>query len=127
MSGVFGDGWHLFGIGSSACDHAIGGIMQAPENIWTDEFVSIVNSAAEADVVGASDIADAIADEDFGAFDEAYGSYSDSFARRGMPMYRKFDAHAALGEDAEREFRVLKIMESGFPVSRSLLNADLML
>ncbi len=95
--GVFGDGWHLFGIGSSAYDDAMADY--AAENIWTDEFVSIVNSAAEADVVGASDIADAIADEDFGTFDEAYGSYSDSLAEEGYDVSEIYDA--ALGEDAE--------------------------
>jgi ferrous iron transport protein B len=95
--GVFGDGWHLFGIGSSAYDDAMADY--AAENVWTDEFVSVVNSAAEADVVGASDIADAIADEDFGAFDEAYGSYSDSLAEEGYDVSEIYDA--ALGEDAE--------------------------
>lgn len=49
--------------------------------------------------MGASDIADAIADEDFGAFDEAYGSYSDSLAEEGYDVSEIYDA--ALGEDAE--------------------------
>ena len=40
--GVFGDGWHLFGIGSAAYDDAITGY--AEEYVWTEEFVSLVES-----------------------------------------------------------------------------------
>ena len=69
--GVFGDGWHLFGIGSSDYDEAM--TDYAEKYIWTDEFVSQVDKAAEDDVVGAEDIKEAIEDGDFGAFDEAYG------------------------------------------------------
>ena len=95
--GVFGDGWHLFGIGSSAYDDAMADY--AAENVWTDEFLSIVNSAAEAEVIGASDIADAIADEDYGAFDGAYGSYADSLIEEGYDVSEIYDA--ALGDDVE--------------------------
>ena len=41
--GLFGDGWHLFGIGSSAYDDAIN--EYAEENIWTPEVVAEVSKA----------------------------------------------------------------------------------
>ena len=59
--GVFGDGWHLFGIGSSAYDDAM--TDYASENVWTDEMVSLVNAAAEQGVIGAEDIRTAISEE----------------------------------------------------------------
>ncbi|MGM9554411.1 MAG: ferrous iron transporter B [Faecousia sp.] len=95
--GVFGDGWHLLGIGSSAYDDAM--TEYAAENVWTDEMVSLVDAAAEAGVIGAEDIQSAIADEDFGAFEEAYGSYADSLAEEGFAVSAIYDA--ALGEGAE--------------------------
>lgn len=95
--GVFGDGWHLFGIGTSAYDDAM--TDYASENVWTDEMISIVNAAADAGVIGAEDIQSAIADEDFGAFDEAYGSYADSLAEAGYDISAIYDN--ALGEEAE--------------------------
>ena len=87
--GLFGDGWHLFGIGSSAYDDAIN--EYAEENIWTPEVVAEVSKAADEGVIGAQDVLDAINDQDFGAFDEAYGSYGDSLAA----------AVRAAGEDRE--------------------------
>ena len=95
--GVFGDGWHLFGIGTSAYDEAM--TDYAAENVWTDEMVSIVDVAADKGVIGAEDIKTAIEDEDFGAFDEAYGSYADSLAEEGYDISEIYET--ALGEEAE--------------------------
>lgn len=95
--GVFGDGWHLFGIGSKAYDEAI--TEYAKENAWTDEFIATVDQAAKADVVGAEDIRDAIADENYGAFDEAYGLYADSLSASGFELSEIYDA--AFGDDVE--------------------------
>ncbi len=95
--GLFGDGWHLFGIGTSAYDDAM--TEYAAENVWTDEMISLVNQAADKGVIGAEDIQSAIADEDFGAFDEAYGSFADSMAQEGYDISAIYDA--ALGEEAE--------------------------
>ena len=95
--GVFGDGWHLFGIGTSAYDDAM--TNYAAENVWTDEMISIVDAAVDKGVIGAEDIQSAIADEDFGAFDEAYGSYADSLAEEGYDISGIYET--ALGEEAE--------------------------
>ena len=95
--GLFGDGWHLFGIGTSAYEDAM--TDYAVKNVWTDEMVFIVDKATDAGVVGAEDIQTAIADEDFGAFDEAYGSFGDSLAEEGYDISAIYDV--ALGEDVE--------------------------
>ena len=42
--GVFGDGWHLFGIGTSAYEDAM--TDYAAQNVWTEDMISIVNEAA---------------------------------------------------------------------------------
>ncbi len=95
--GVFGDGWHLLGVGSSSYEEAM--TEYATEHVWTTEMNTRVDAAVQADVVGAEDIQTAIADKDFGAFDEAYGSYADSLAEKGYDISAMYDA--ALGEDAE--------------------------
>ncbi len=95
--GVFGDGWHLFGIGSSAYEKAM--TDYAVEKVWTDEMLFTVDAAAEKGVVGAEEIQSAIAEQDFGAFDEAYGSYADSLAEAGYDISAIYDE--ALGEKAE--------------------------
>lgn len=95
--GVFGDGWHLFGIGSKAYDKAL--TEYAKENVWTDEFITTVDQAVDADVIGAEDIRDAIEDEDYGAFDEAYGLYADSLSASGFEISELYDA--AFGDDVE--------------------------
>lgn len=95
--GVFGDGWHLFGIGTSSYDDAMN--EYAEEKIWTDDMKSIVNAAAEEDIVGAKEIQTAIEEKDFGAFDEAYGFYADSLLEEGFDISKIYDA--ALKDEAE--------------------------
>ncbi len=88
--GVFGDGWHLFGIGSAQYDEAM--TEYAAEHIWTEEVVSTVSAAADKGVVGADDVLGAIEEEDYGAFDEAYGTYADSLAEEGFDVSETVDA-----------------------------------
>ena len=94
--GVFGDGWHLFGIGSSDFDDAMNAY--AEEYVFTDEVKAIVDQAVDAEVIGAEDIQGAMEDVDFGAFDEAYGSYADSLAEEGFDISELVDT-ALEGED----------------------------
>lgn len=94
--GVFGNGWHLFGIGASAYAEAM--TNYAVENVWTDEMISFVDEAAAQGVVGAEDMQTAIADKDFGTFDEAYGFYADSLAEEGYNISEIYET--ALGEEA---------------------------
>lgn len=94
--GLFGDGFHLFGIGNAAAEEATA--EWAEENVFLDDVVAIVDEAAAAGVVGAEDIQAAIEDGDFGAFEEAYGTYADSLAENG------YDLEAVLPLDEEGEF-----------------------
>lgn len=82
--GVFGDGWHLFGIGGSAYDEACG--EYAENTLFTDELVAVVQAAADAEVIGAADILGTIEEADFGGFEEAYGSFADSLAESGFDI-----------------------------------------
>lgn len=95
--GLFGDGWHLFGIGNSAYSDAM--TEYAKENVWTDEMKSTVDKAVDANVIGAEDIQGAIEDEDFDGFDEAYGSYADSLDKEGFSITEMYEN--ALGEEVE--------------------------
>lgn len=95
--GLFGDGWHLFGIGTSEYEDAM--TEYAVENVWVEEMVDRVDAAVENNVIGAEDIQAAIADQDFGAFDEAYGSYADSLAEADFDISEIYEG--TLGEDAE--------------------------
>ncbi|HIT84329.1 MAG TPA: ferrous iron transporter B [Candidatus Ornithomonoglobus intestinigallinarum] len=88
--GLFGDGWHLFGIGSGQYEEAIS--EYAAENLWTDELVNTVTAASEAGVTGADDMLAAVEDGDFGGFDEAYGTYGDALAERGFDISEMVDA-----------------------------------
>ena len=88
--GVFGDGFHLFGMGTSEYNDAMN--EYAEENVWTDEMVSTVQEAVDAGVIGAEDIMGGIEDGDFSAFDEAYGSYADSLADAGYDISAIYDA-----------------------------------
>ncbi len=95
--GLFGDGWHLFGIGTSEYEDAM--TEYAAEHVWVEEMVARVDAAVENGVTGAEDIQFAIADEDFGAFDEAYGSYADALAEAGCDISAIYEE--TLGEEAE--------------------------
>ncbi|MGN0667354.1 MAG: ferrous iron transporter B [Huintestinicola sp.] len=91
--GLFGDGFHLFGIGSSEYEEAAAAY--AEENIFTDELLAMAQSAADAGVIGAEDILGAVEEADLGGFDEALGSYGDSLAEAG------YDVNALVEEPME--------------------------
>lgn len=91
--GVFGDGWFI--AGSSAYNDDVDAY--ADEFVFTEELSTIVNAAADADVIGAEDIQGAIEEADYGAFEEAYGSYGDSLAEEGYDI--SFVDDAIEGED----------------------------
>ncbi len=95
--GLFGDGWHLFGIGTSAHEEATD--KWAEEKVFTARLQQIVDkAAADENVAGADEVKDAVDEKDFGAFEEAYGFYADEFEERG------YDINAALPLDEEGEF-----------------------
>ena len=89
--GLFGDGFHLFNIGVSEYDDATSAY--AEENIFTDELLALAKSAVDAEVIGAEDVFGAVEEADFGAFDEALGSYGDSLAEAGFDVAALVEEH----------------------------------
>lgn len=87
--GVFGDGWHLFTIG--AADYEAATDDYAVKNVFTDDFKATVQKAADANVVGATDILGAMEDGSFADFDEAFGSYADALAEEGYDLSEYYD------------------------------------
>lgn len=88
--GLFGDGFHLFGMGTSEYEDAIN--EYAEENVWTDEMISTVQDAVDAGVIGADALLADIEDGDFATFDKDYGSYADSLAEAGYDISAIYDA-----------------------------------
>jgi ferrous iron transport protein B len=88
--GLFGDGFHLFGIGSAQYDEAM--TEYAVENVWTPALAETVSAAADAGVPGAAQILGAMQEGDFGAFDEAYGAYNGALAEAGYDIAATVDA-----------------------------------
>lgn len=95
--GLFGDGWHLFGIGSSEYSDAI--TDYTSKNVWNDAYTYIVDNAVNSEVVGADEILGAIVDQDFDAYSEAYDTYADSLAEAGFDISETHEEF--LGEEAE--------------------------
>ena len=87
--GLFGDGWHLFGNGSSAYEKAANDY--AVENIWTDDVVETVKAADEAGVIGADNILGAIKDDNYATFEEEYGTYGESLTEAGYDISETVD------------------------------------
>ncbi len=94
--GVFGDGWHLFGIGTAEYDEVMDAY--AAENLFTEELTATVRAAADAGVIGADEVLGAVEGGSFGDFDEAFGSYGDALAEGGYDISEAVDA--ALDEEA---------------------------
>ncbi len=93
--GVFGDGWHLFGIGSGKYESAMD--EYAAESIFTDELTAKLDGAVAAGVLGADTIKKAVLSGSFADFDEAYASYGASLAQTEFDISAIVDA--ALGAE----------------------------
>ena len=87
--GLFGDGWHLFGIGEDEYNESAA--EYASEYIWTPQLREVVASASEAGVTGADELLSAINEDDFAAFEEAYGTYAASLADKGYDISETVD------------------------------------
>lgn len=82
--GVFGDGWHLLGIGSAEYNQALEEYAEA--NIWTDTVKETAALAAEVGVLGSEDVNSAIEDRDYDSFAEALESYGDVMSENGFDL-----------------------------------------
>lgn len=93
--GLFGDGFHLFGIGSSEYEEVIE--KWAKQSVFVDDIEKLIEEANNANIAGAEDLKGAFEDNDFGAFDEALGSYGEKLAKEGFD----FEPLLPLDEDGE--------------------------
>lgn len=94
--GLFGDGFHLFGIGSSEYEEVVE--EWAKESIFVDDIEELIEKAVNANIMGAEDLKDAFENSDFSAFDEGLGSYGEKLAKEG------FDFEPLLPLDEEGEY-----------------------
>lgn len=94
---LFGDGFHLFGMSGDYDDETDAWVK---EYIFTDELSAIIENAKDADIAGYDDVAQAVEDGDFGAFEEAFGTYADAFDEKGFNLKEGF-ADGALDDEGE--------------------------
>ncbi len=96
--GVFGEGWHLFGIGSAeyaeSCDE------YAQEVLFTEEARRLAAEAADAGAVGAADVLAAMEEGDFAGFEEAYESYGAALEAAGFGLSEMVDPLLAAAPDS---------------------------
>lgn len=120
--GVFGEGWHLFSIGSSAYEEAI--TDYAEENVWTEEFNKIVDNAVLSGVVGAKEIQTAIEEKDFVGFEESYGTYADALLEDGYNLTEIYEKSLGEGAEGVPDTSEYGIWVPGIPVlADNVLNA----
>ncbi len=98
--GLFGDGYYLFGNGREEFTEDMNAYYA--ENVWTDEVKDNVAKAADAGITGADEILASIEDQDYEAFDEAYGFYGAELDDKEGGVYSISETvDTARGEDAE--------------------------
>lgn len=94
--GLFGDGFHLFGIGQGQYEQAVND--HATEHLFTQDYVEILQNAVANNVVGAQEMLDAVTEGDFFAFNEAYGVYADVLVENGHDVVQNYEI--AFGENS---------------------------
>ncbi len=88
--GLFGDGFHLFGIGGGAYEEAMD--EYALENLFNnEELKSTLEEAVEKEVIGAQNMLDALNDGSFSDFDEAYATYSPALDEAKLSISHIYD------------------------------------
>lgn len=87
--GLFGDGWHLFGIGQTEYEDSVN--EYAKTNLFTNEFETEVQKAVDNGAAGADEVLAAVHEKDYAAFDEAFGLYNEVMAEAGINLGEKVD------------------------------------
>lgn len=87
--GLFGDGWHLFGIGAE--EYELTSNEYGKLNVWTPDLMNTIESAASAEVVGADELLNSVENENFASFVEAYDSYGENLADKGFDISEVVD------------------------------------
>lgn len=73
--GVFGDGWHLFGIGAEEYDEVLSDYVEENGIMEKVEGIVSINQEAGVEIKGIEYIQEALKEDDFGALEEAINSY----------------------------------------------------
>ncbi len=81
--GLFGDGFHLLGIDGEYDEK----VEEHAEPIWESVIIKgALESASDNEVVGAEKLLNSFNDKDYGAFEEAYGSYGPALVEAGYAI-----------------------------------------
>ncbi|MBP0989994.1 MAG: ferrous iron transporter B [Oscillospiraceae bacterium] len=83
-NGLFGDGWHLFGIGASSYSAAV--TESAEQYLWTEEMREKLETAKQNDAIGAELAIKAMDAKDYSSFIKAVDVYGDAFAEKGADI-----------------------------------------
>jgi len=76
--GLFGDGWHLFGIGEAEYEKAVEEYSQ--EFFESKVIKNELEEAVAAEVIGAKELLNTFLAADYAAFEEAYATYGESLS-----------------------------------------------
>lgn len=87
--GLFGDGFHLFGIGSKEYEEKISEFSE--KYIFTPNVKETVEKADKAGVVGADAILESINKKSYEDFEEAYGTYGAELTEKGFDISKTID------------------------------------
>lgn len=87
--GLFGDGFHLFGIGSKEYEEKISEFSE--KYIFTPNVKEAVEKADKAGVVGADAILESINKKSYEDFEEAYGTYGAELTEKGFDISKTID------------------------------------
>ncbi len=105
LFGADGDGWHLFGIGTGEYEAALDEWAEK-EVFSSKELGEVLDEAAkDGNIIGADELKEAYDDADYGAFEEAYGTYVDEFYQgeeEGSDI-KVYDINAALPMNEDDE------------------------
>lgn len=87
--GLFGDGFHLFGIGSKEYEEKISEFSE--KYIFTPNVKETVEKADKSGVVGADAILESINKKSYEDFEEAYGTYGAELTEKGFDISKTID------------------------------------
>ncbi len=87
--GLFGEGFHLFGIGTSEYEEKL--TSYGNEFLFTDEIGDIVNSAEKAEIMGAAELKSAFDEKDYSAFENAYIAYGEKLKSEGYDLSKSVE------------------------------------
>lgn len=99
--GLFGDGFHLFGIGSKEYEEKISEFSE--KYIFTPNVKETVEKADKAGVVGADAILKSINKKSYEDFEEAYGTYGAELTEKGFDISKTIDSALESPDKPEKD------------------------